>query len=170
MAVTSNAKAKLCECSDELLSMLNDIGVNVSKFVESTPKYKAISDNDKLCKKKWQQKNREKCKAYWRKYILSEKGQHYLDRLKQRMQDPEYKEKRNARSRELYILNKDKINARRKELRELHKTPESMEKARERQRIYYANNKEKYLSRKREYYRKKKYLKIGIPKDSSKKC
>ena len=128
MAVTSNAKAKICEHSDELLSILNNAGVDISKFVGITPEYKKVSDNDKLCKKRWQQKNREKCRAYWRKYINSEKGQQLLERIKQKSQDPEYKAKRNARRRELYKLNKEKISARRKELRELHKTSEHKEK------------------------------------------
>lgn len=162
MAVTSNAKAKLCEHSDELLTMLNNAGVDVSKFVGTTPKYKAISDNDKLCRKRWQQKNKEKCKGYWQKYINSEKGQQLLERLKQKAQDPEYKAKRNARKRELYQLNKEKISARRKELRDLHKTPESMANAREKSRKYYANNCEKIKEKRRERYLKKKSLEMGI--------
>lgn len=121
MAVTSNAKAKICEHSDELLTMLNNIGVDVNKFVDTIPKYKKVSDNDKLCKKKWQQNNREKCRAYWRKYINSEKGQKLLERLKQKNQAPEYKAKRNARRRELYQLNKDKISARKRKIREQKK-------------------------------------------------
>lgn len=156
MSVTSNAKAKLCKHSDELLSILNNAGVNVDKFVGITPKYKTILDNDKLCRKSWRQKNLKKCRAYCRKYINSEKGRLYKKRLKERQQNPEYKVKRNARARELYKLNKEKILARQKELRELHKTSESMAKAREKSRLNYQKYKNKIIARKKAYYQKNK--------------
>lgn len=155
MSVTSNAKAKICDNADKLLSMLDEIGVDVSEFVGVVPQYKSISDNGKQRKKRWRENHREKCREYWRKYIRSEKGMKYLEKAKKRSQDPEYKAKKNARRRELYKVNRDKILAREKELRELKKTPESMEIARQKWREYYANHpgyREKKRQQEKKYY------------------
>lgn len=148
MSDLSNVKTTLVKHSGELLELLQGLGIGTRQLENAEPTYKAVVEHNKLCVKRWRQRNPERYRSYQRKYYGTEKGK---ARLRAVYRSEAYKKRKKAYRQRPEV--KAKIQAYQAAYRAAN-----LERIRERDRAYAVANREHRKAYQAEYNERNKEL------------
>ena len=179
MSSIYNAKAKIAKDKENMLNLLDGLGVNIENLKDIESKIEKQIKVNKECQKKWNERNKDKIKEYSKRYRESDKGKTFRKKYEASKKRKQYKkeyfkrpdvvEREKERLKKVYTKRKERYKQLSEEEKEQYK-----KKQNERKRILYKkkrakmNNAEKEKVRKkwRDYYHKMKAKKLVLTQHS----